>query len=215
MARLILFLLIAALSWSQGSSNTAYRVTRGATDPVTCSVGDVFFNTTIGITKVCSLVNTWRSSPVWGSYTYTKIANTVNGCANAKGCWQLNGAAGAGTTPAADVTQPLTLLALPANGVVDDVRIKTAVACVNGGGTATITSVGLTGEIDYYATAFVYDLEAPVGNANLLWPAMAARGSDTDAGTNVTVTLRADAGNIEDWTNGCSFTVHLKWGVLP
>jgi len=151
----------------------------------------------------------------WASYTFTKIANTVNGCTNAKGCWQLNGAAGAGTTPAAAVTQPLTVLALPANGAVEDVRIKTAVACVNGGGTATITSVGLTGTANYYATGLTYNLETAVGDTNLLWPAMAARGSNTVAGTNVTITLTADAGNIQDWADGCSVTTHLKWAVLP
>lgn len=152
--------------------------------------------------------------PAWKAYTYLKAANGANGCANAKGCWQLNGLAGAGTTPAAAVTQALTVLALPANGAVEDVRIKTAVACTNAGGTATITDVGLTGTAGYYATGLTYNLETAAGDTNLLWPALAARGSNTAATTNVTVTLAADVGNIEDWADGCSFTVNLRWGVV-
>jgi len=95
------------------------------------------------------------------------------------------------------------------------VKLKTAVACGNAGGTATITDVGLTGTAGYYSTGLTYNLETAVGDTNQLFPALAARGSNTAAGTNVTITLLADAGNIEDWADGCSITTYLKWAVLP
>jgi hypothetical protein len=114
---------------------------------------------------------------------------------------------------AASPSQDVPLFTLSANGSVDDIRVATVVACVNGAGTAQLTSVGLTGDMDYYATGLTYDLEAAVSDTNLLYPTLSARGSTTVAAIGVYSTVTSGTGNVDGWTDGCSFKVNVRWGT--
>ena len=151
--------------------------------------------------------------PAWKAYTVLKIANGANGCTNANGCWQVNGArvADAAASPAQNVPIIPTTVA---NMSVSDIRIKTAVACVNAAGTLQLTDVGLTGTAGFYATGLTYDLEAAVADTNILYPTLAARGNNTAAATGLTATVTAGTGNIDGVADGCSFVVNLLWGVV-
>lgn len=147
---------------------------------------------------------------VWYRYTTTAIANGVNGCANANGCWQVNGVLGAIKT--AGLTQAVTLFQLPANGYISHYRVKTATACT--GPTTLTATLGSTGSTTLFSTA-LYDLKAAVSATNFTNVAPLVTGSDTAAATNVVAGLIATVANVDGIAAGCSWDTWIKWAVLP
>lgn len=148
--------------------------------------------------------------PAWQKYSVVAIANGVGGCASANLCWSVNG--GTPVAKAAALTQSLPILALPANGYVSGVRIKTSTACT---GTVTLTgTIGTTGTVGFYLVG-LYDLKAAVANANITTALLAATGSDTAAATNVTVGFISTVQTLDAVAAGCAFDVHILWTTLP
>ena len=161
--------------------------------------------------RAISITDLPATAAAWKNYVVTKIANGAGGCANAAGCWSVNG----GTAVAADaqLTQDIVLFQLPANGFVDPLaRVKTATACT-GATTALITDFGLTGTAAYYKTGLTYDIAAAVTATNLLSTAFTALGADTAAATNVTARITTSVANVDQLVTGCSVSISLKWGV--
>lgn len=151
------------------------------------------------------------SVTVWHKYTVTAIANGANGCANANGCWQVNGVLGA--IKAADVNQNITLFGLPANGAVNGYRFKTSTACT---GTTTLTiGLGTASNTQLYAAGDSYDLQAAVSATNLTTTFPLLFGSDTASAVSGVVPMISTGSNIDQVTAGCSFDVHVLWAVLP
>jgi hypothetical protein len=150
--------------------------------------------------------------PLWSSYLVTAIGNGVNGCANANGCWSINGALG--PNKAAALTQNIVLFGLPANGFVQSYRIKSAVQCT---GTASLASgLGTASSPNFYLiSATGYDLEAAVSATNITTALPLLTGADTSAAVNVVASLTSTGQNIDQVTAGCSFTVSVLSGLLP
>ena len=153
------------------------------------------------------------SVPIWNVYTVTAIANTVNGCANANGCWQVNGVLGAIKT--AGLTQSVTLVQLPANGYVSAYRIKSATACT--GTTTLLSGLGTTANANLFLVSAVtgYNLKTAVSATNLSLALPLVMGSDTTAATNLVASLTSTVANIDQIVAGCSFTVWTLTSVLP
>ncbi len=153
---------------------------------------------------------TWQGLPTWRRYALVKIANGVNGCANANGCWQINGVLGPGA--AAGFTQAVTLFTLPARGYVTGVSLKTAVQCT---GAATATSgLGTASSVGLFVAAAAYDVAAAVSNTNL-YNALAAPGRATAASEALNADLVTTVNNIDQLVAGCAVDYWVLWGVLP
>jgi len=152
------------------------------------------------------------NTPTWQTFTVTAIANGINGCANANGCWQVNGVLGA--NKAAALTQSVVLFQLPANGYAQAFRYKTALACT---GTATLKAgLGTASSSDFYLVSSTgYDLKAAVSATNISTALPLAFGSDTSAAVNVVSSLTATTNNIDQITAGCSYSISVEWSVLP
>jgi len=151
--------------------------------------------------------------PIWTTYTVLAIANGVNGCANANGCWQVNGTLGA--NKAAAMTQSVVLFQLPANGFLSQFRIKSITAC--SGTTTLLTGLGTASSTDFYkvSASTGYDLEASVSNTNITTVAPVAVGADTVAAVNVVSSLTSTVANIDQVVTGCSWKVSVLTGTLP
>lgn len=150
--------------------------------------------------------------PNWNKYSLVAIANGVNGCAAADGCWQVNGVLGANKT--AGLTQNITIFAIPARGFVSRLRIKTAVAFT---GTATaIATLGTTASNVFYLTA-TYNLQTAVSDTNYApsTGALANVGSDTAAGTNFVLGLTTTVQNITSIAAGSAVDIWVLWSTLP
>lgn len=152
------------------------------------------------------------NSPTWQTFTVTAIANGVNGCANANGCWEVNGVLGAIKT--AGLTQNVTLFQLPANGYVQAYRYKTALACT---GTTTLKAgLGTASSANLYLVSSTgYDLMAAVSATNVTTALPLAYGADTAAAVNIVSSLTSTVQNIDQTTAGCSYTISVEYGVLP
>ena len=151
--------------------------------------------------------------PLWSSYTVTAIANGVNGCVNANGCWQINGVLGANKSAA--LTQAVTLFQLPANGYISSFRIKSATACT--GTTTLLSGLGTSSSTDFYLVSAItgYNLQAAVSATNLSTALPLALGADTTAAVNIVASLIATVANIDQIAAGCSFTVWVLSAILP
>ena len=151
--------------------------------------------------------------PLWSKYTVTAIANAVNGCANANGCWQVNGVLGAIKT--AGLTQSVTLFQLPANGYLNSYRLKTATACT--GTTTLFTGLGTASTPNLFLISAVtgYDLQAAVSATNISTALPLVQGSDTTAAVNLVASLTTTVDNIDQIVAGCSFTVWVLSSTLP
>jgi len=160
-----------------------------------------------------TLLNGSSSYPVWTKYTVTAIADTVNGCANANGCWQVNGVLGAIKT--AGLTQAVTLFQLPSNGYLTSFRIKTALVCI--GTTTLLTGLGTasTPNLFMVSAGTGYDLTAAVSATNLSTSLPLVMGSDTTAAVNVVANLTSTVDNIDLIVAGCSFAVWTLTSTLP
>lgn len=178
-----------------------------------------FSRTTVGHVEVNTgtpgTLAKWSAGPggtvaAWGKYALVAIANGVNGCANANGCWQLNGVLGANKSAA--LTQDVVLFQLPAKGHVTDWRIKANTACT--GTTTAKTGLGTTGN-DVLFRAQTYDIQAAPGNTNLANGPTAGTGSDTHAATNIVGSLITTVADIDQLVAGCAVDFWVLWGVLP
>ena len=152
------------------------------------------------------------TNPVWSKYTLTAIANGVNGCANANGCWQVNGVLGASKSAA--LTQDVTLFQLQANGWVDSVRMKTALAFT---GTTTLTGTIGTATNNVFYLSTLFDLKAAVSATNFVPTTglTVGLGSTTTAAVNIVVGLIATVNNIDQIVAGSSVDVWVQISVLP
>jgi hypothetical protein len=88
------------------SSATSFGIPKGATDPATCTVGQVFFNTTSAGLKLCTATNTWSptlrtdasQSITAGTYTFNAGTTLVsNGDVNFSGATRFATPSGAAT----------------------------------------------------------------------------------------------------------------------
>jgi hypothetical protein len=153
---------------------------------------------------------TVQSPSFWARYTVTKIANGVNTCANANGCWQVNGVYN--SIASAALTQNITLAGIPANYYVEALRMKTATACT--GATTANTGIGTDDNAQYWYP-HAYNIAAAVSTSNKI-DALAAPGS-TDAGItlNILANLITTGSNIDQLVTGCSVDYWLKYSILP
>jgi hypothetical protein len=148
--------------------------------------------------------------PSWSRYAMVKIANGVNGCASANGCWQVNGVLGAAA--AAGLTQDVVLFVLPARGHITDYRIKLAVRCT--GAATALTGFGTIGTNTLYR-AQNYDIDTAVGNTNIANGPPTGAGSDTHGVTEVVGSLINTVNNIDQLVAGCAVDYWALWGTLP
>lgn len=185
----------------------------GISTPATCSVSVAvpFYNTRT--TEVLDCIGgVYVARNGWFKYSVVAIANGANGCANAGGCWQVNGVKGA--NKAAALTQDIALFTLPARGYIEKVRFKTTTA-FTGGTTSVISDVGTSGTAGYFVTGLTYNLKTAVGDTNLSNPILTAIGSDTAASRSITFRVTNTVDNISAITTGSAVDVWVKWGVLP
>jgi len=148
--------------------------------------------------------------PTWRKYALIKIANGVNGCASANGCWQVNGVLGAAASAA--LTQDVTLATLPARAHVTDYRIKVAVRCT--GATTALTGLGTTGTNNLYR-AINYDIDQAVAATAISTGPPTAGGSDTQVATSLVASLVTTVANVDQLVVGCATDYWVHWGVLP
>jgi hypothetical protein len=144
----------------------------------------------------------------WVKYSLLKVANLTLGCANANGCWSVNG--GTAVTATNGVTQDVVLFQLPAKGYVHDIRIKPKTACT--GATTATTGLGVTGSTTLFQAA--RDIMAGPGDTNI-WDAIAASGSYTAAAVNVVASLVTTVANVDALVAGCAVDYWVNWSVLP
>ena len=113
---------------------------------------------------------------------------------------------------AAGLTQDLTLCALPANGYVAGVRVKSVVA-VTGVTTATL-KLGITGTDNLFLSS-AYDLAAAVSATNFAPVTTAGNtiGNNSVAATNLVALVTTTVDNITAMTAG-EFDIWFKVGVL-
>jgi hypothetical protein len=147
--------------------------------------------------------------PTWAQYSLVKISNGTNGCANATGCWQVNGTYVADASAA--LRQDVALFTLPKNGYVDGLRLNTRTACT--GPATALLGVGTTEDSTYFYAA-TYDVEAAVAATNFR-DALSALGSTTIDATQIRAHLVTTGGNVDQLADGCSVNIWLKWSQLP
>lgn len=185
----------------------------GASYPAAIQVLGRVLSTNVGAGTYPVALNstiTGSAVPVWVKYALVAIANGVNGCANAAGCWQVNGVLGANKT--AGFTQDVVLVALPARAHVTDYRIKVAVRCT--GATTALTGLGTTGTNSLYRT-LNYNLDQAVAATAIANGPPTAGGSDTHAATNLIASLITTVANVNQLVAGCAVDYWALWGVLP
>jgi hypothetical protein len=148
--------------------------------------------------------------PVWTKYSLVKIANGVNGCASANGCWQVNGVLGAAA--AAGLTQDVALATLPAKWHISDWVVKSVTACA-GPATAS-TGLGVTANTTLYRAA-TYDIEAAVSDTNISSGPTAGAGTITAASTGLVASLVTTGSNVDQLAAGCAVDYKILMGVRP
>jgi hypothetical protein len=111
---------------------------------------------------------------------------------------------------AAQITQSVTVFALPANGKILDCTVKTTTAFT---GTTTLTStLGVTGVLTG-CIGTAYDMKAAVSNTNFS-VALPATPIVSFAGTNVILALTSTVQNISAISAG-AISIWLTWSILP
>ena len=168
-----------------------------------------FLLSVVGAAQVTSVPAS--NAPLWSKYSLVKIANTVNGCAAAGGCWQVNGVLGAIAT-VDSLTQDVTLATLPANAQVTDWRIKSSVACT--GATTIKTGLGVTGSNVLYR-AQTYDIAAPVSATNITTGPTAGAGGYTSASVALVASLITTVAHMDDIAAGCAVDFWVAMNALP
>lgn len=148
--------------------------------------------------------------PVWYVYSLVAIANGVNGCANANGCWQVNGVLNANKSAA--LTQDVVLFALPAKGKVSDWSLQTITPCT--GATTATAGLGTTANNMLFRAA-TYDIAAAFGATNIAEGPTAGAGSGTSAGTNIVASIITTVANVDQLVAGCAVDFHVLWGTRP
>lgn len=146
----------------------------------------------------------------WYKYSLVKIANGVNGCANANGCWQVNGVLG--PNAAAALTQSVTLYTKPARGYVSAASIKVATRCT--GATTVTTGMGAGVTTGFFIAAAAYNPDTVVADTNL-YNASATPGRATAAAEVVTADIVTTVDNIDQLVTGCAIEYWTLQGVLP
>jgi hypothetical protein len=150
-------------------------------------------------------------SGAWHKYSLVSIANGVNTCANANGCWQVNGVYN--SIRSAALTQNVVLFQLPAKGYVENLRVKTAVACT--GATTAVTGAGSALYNALYRPV-AFDIAAAVSDTNLS-DVLTTRGSSTVAAVNVVASLLTTTGAqyIDTLAADCAIDYWFKYSILP
>ena len=148
--------------------------------------------------------------PSWNKYAVLKIANGVNGCASANGCWQVNGVLGAAA--AAALSQDVILTVLVAQGHVTDYRIKVRTRCT--GAATALTGLGLSTSNVLYRTRN-YDIDQAVVPTAIATGPPTAAGSDSHGVREVVGSLLNTVNNIDQLVVGCAVDYWLLQGVLP
>jgi hypothetical protein len=141
---------------------------------------------------------------------YTVATKAV--CVSTNPCWTVNAVEGADL--AAGLTQDVTVVQLAANGFVDGIRLKTAVAFT---GTTTLTATLGTATNNLFYLLAPYDLMAAV-SATTFSPATgyaANLGSTTTAAVNVVLGITSTVQNIDQLAAVKSVDVWLRSAVLP
>src|ERR1041385_3329615 len=111
---------------------------------------------------------------------------------------------------AAQITQSVTVFALPANGKILDCTVKTTTAFT---GTTTLTStLGVTGSLTG-CIGTAYDMKAAVSNTNFS-VALPATPIVSFAGTNVILALTSTIDNLSSISAG-AISIWLTWSTLP
>jgi hypothetical protein len=111
---------------------------------------------------------------------------------------------------AADITQSVTVFALPANSVIVSCVMKSGTAFT---GTTTLTAtLGVTGTLTA-CVSVAYDLKAAVSNTNLT-AALPATPVVSIAGTNLLLALTSTVDNLSSISAG-SVSVWLAYYILP
>jgi len=193
-----------------GTTNTLPKYTNGAAAVIGDSaVTDDGAAVTV-TNRTLSATIAGGNIPVWEKYALVAIANGVNTCANANGCWQVNGVYN--SIRAAGLTQSVVLGPLGALGNVTDYRVKTAVVCT--GAATAVTGLGTTGTINLYRFEN-YDLNAAVANTNLATGPPTGGGNDTAAATNLIASLITTVNNIDAMAAGCAADYWVGRVVLP
>jgi hypothetical protein len=115
----------------------------------------------------------------------------------------------------ASTTATKVLFVMPANGVIEGLRIKTSVAVAGTSITAVSCSLGDGSTADAYAPN--YDVFAAVGNTNQFLDGGVA--STTAAAQNITLTCTSEATNFGNGTvtalTAGNVDLHIRWSVLP
>jgi hypothetical protein len=179
-------------------------------DPATYQVVVTFVGTPTGHCVVNGGSGASTAIPEWRKYSLVAIVNGVNGCANANGCWQVNGILGA--NKAAGFTQDVVLTALGARWQLTDWRIKTNTACT--GATTALSGLGTTGNNTLFRSQ-TYDIAPAAANTNLSTGPTAGAGADTAAGTNLVASLITTVQNVDQLVAGCAVDYWAMWGILP
>jgi hypothetical protein len=179
-------------------------------DPATYEVVATFAGTPTGHCVVNGGSGASTAIPEWRKYALVAIANGVNGCANANGCWQINGVLGA--NKAAGFTQDVVLAALGARWQLTDWRIKTNTACT--GTTTALSGLGTTGNNVLFRPQ-TYDIAPAASNTNLSTGPTAGAGADTAAATNLIASLITTVQNVDQLVAGCAVDYWAMWAVLP
>jgi hypothetical protein len=78
MKRVLLFVLLSGLAFGQAVSTTSRRIQKGSTKPATCSIGDVWEDTSTSpaVMYHCNVANTWAAFSN-GSVTVTGMTNPL------------------------------------------------------------------------------------------------------------------------------------------
>lgn len=151
----------------------------------------------------------------WRKYSLSVLSNGVGGCANANGCWAINGAYM--QDKAAGLNDDyIKLFTLPARGAVLQAFAKTVTPC-SGPGVATVNSKGIGNASSNpwaYTGLQTYDLSVAASDTNLLYPLAAAVGSPSFAATSVITSIRTTGANVDQLT-ACSVDYWVRWGILP
>lgn len=147
----------------------------------------------------------------WSKYTITKVANGVQGCATATGCWSVNN--GLSQVAAVATTQNISLSSNIISPFVDFIRMKTATACT-GTSTLVVTGFGVVAESTRFVGSLTYDLKAAVSTSNISFPTIAANAPTTTGAHVFVMGVTSSGTNISTVAAGCSVDVHIRWSSL-
>jgi len=152
-------------------------------------------------------------SAIGYKFTVSAVANGVDGCANANGCWKVLLPDGRNfnlTNKAAATTQGLPVFGMADNYWVSSARLKTKTACT-GVSTLSMTLGTATDGAKFVSSA--YDLKAAVSASN--FAVSDGHGATLATGEALQANLTSSGADIDQVAAGCAFDVHMLYTVLP